>query len=64
MYYKRRLLFAAIDAIMNRVSPKVKQWLDEGPKSRERIELFPSNRPRTRAKSYFLQKIASSYLRP
>ena len=40
MYYKRRLLFAAIDVILNQVSPKVQQWLDESPKPRRTVEGF------------------------
>ena len=43
MYHKRRLLFAAINVIMNRVSLEVQQWLDGGPKPRKRIEVSPSD---------------------
>ena len=45
IYHKRRLLFATIDAIMNRVSPEVQKWLDGGPKSRRKVEVSPLDRP-------------------
>ena len=64
MYHKQRLLFAAIDAILNRVSLEVQQWLDGGPNPRRTVEVFPSNRPQTRANSLFLQEIALSSSRP
>ena len=62
MYHKQRLLFAAIDAIMNPVSPEVQQWLDGGPKPRRTVEdsLLVHRIGLELENSRFLQEIASS----
>ena len=57
-------MYQAIDAILNRVGPKVMRWLEGGPKSTRRIAISPSDRPRTRANLHALQEIASSLSRP
>ena len=40
------------------------RWLEGGPKSTRRVAVSLSDKPRTRANSYVLQKIASSSSRP
>ena len=60
----RRLMYQAIDAILNRVGPKVMRWLEGGPKPTKRIAVSPSNRPQTRANLRVLQEIALSSSRP
>ena len=63
-YHRRRLMYQAIDAILNRVGLEVMRWLEGGPKPTRRIAVSPSNRPRTRANLRALQEIASSSSRP
>ena len=63
-YHRRRLIYQAIDAILNRVGPKVMQWLERSPKPTRRIVISPSDRPRTRANLRVLQEKASSSSRP
>ena len=63
-YHRRRLMYQAIDAILNRVGPEVMRWLEGGPKPTRRLAVSPSERPRTRANSRALQEIASSSSRP
>ena len=38
-------MYQVIDAIINRVGPEVKQWLERGPKPRRRVAVSPSDRP-------------------
>ena len=64
MYHRRRLMYQAIDAILNRVGPEVMRWLEGGPKPTRRVAVSPSDKPRTRANSRVLQEIASSSSRP
>ena len=64
MYHRRRLIYQAIEAIMNRAGPEVKQWLERGPKPRRRVVVSPLDRPQTRSNSRVLQEIASSLSRP
>ena len=57
-------MYQAIDTILNRVGPEVMRWLEGGPKPTRRVAISPSDKPRTRANSRVLHKIASSSLRP
>ena len=45
MYHRRRLMYQAIDAIINRVGLKVKRWLEGGFKSMRRVAVSPSDMP-------------------
>ena len=63
-YHRRRLMYQAIDAILNRVGPEVMRWLEGGPKPTRRLVVSPSDRPQTRANSRALHEIASSLSRP
>ena len=60
MYHRQRLIYQAINAIINRVDPKVKAWLEGGPKPTMRVAVSPSDKPRTQGNSRILQEIASS----
>jgi hypothetical protein len=48
-YHRNRLVMSAVDAILHKVSPEMKIWLEGGPKPSRRTILSPSSRPyRTR----------------
>jgi hypothetical protein len=48
-YHRARLELSAIDAILHRVSPELKVWLEGGPRPARRTVVSPSSRPyRTR----------------
>ena len=64
VHHRRRLMYQAINAILNQVGPKVMRWLEGGPKSTKRVAVSPSDRPRTQENSRVLQEIASSLSRP
>ena len=64
MYHRQRLMYHAIDAILNPVGPEVMRWLEGGRKSMKRVVVSPLDRPQTQANSRVLQEIASSSLRP
>lgn len=43
-YHRSRLMLNAIDAILHKVSPEMKTWLEGGPKPRRRLPVSPSSR--------------------
>ena len=44
-YHRHKLQMNAIDAILHRVSPKTKAWLNGGPRPRRHIHVSPRSRP-------------------
>ena len=64
-YHRHRLQMNAIDAILHKVVPKTKAWLNGGPSPRRRVPMSPGSRPyRTRGTTRSIEAQGASSSQP